>query len=67
MSRNVKKTEEESLAILREYLTTDQSKGAICRKYGLNRNWVYSNLIKFAVADKKDGIAMKKLPGNVSV
>ena len=44
MSRNVKKTEEESLAILREYLTTDQSKGAICRKYGLNRNWV---LLKF--------------------
>ena len=67
MSRNVKKTEEESLAILREYLTTDMSKGVICRKYGLNRNWVYTNLIKFAVADKKDGKPMKKLPGNVSV
>ena len=53
MNRNVKKTREESLEILREYLTTDMSKGAICRKYGL--------------ADKKDGIAMKKLPGNVSV
>ena len=66
MSRNVKKSQEESLEILREYLTTDQSKGAICRKYGLNRNWVYTNLIKFAVADKKDGIAMKKLPGNIS-
>ena len=67
MNRNVKKTREESLEILREYLTTDMSKGAICRKYGLNRNWVSTNLIKFAVADKKDGIAMKKLPGNVSV
>ena len=66
MSRNVKKSQEESLEILREYLTTDQSKGAICRKYGLNRNWVYTNLIKFAVADKIDGIAMKKLPGNIS-
>ena len=43
------------------------SKRAICRKYGLNPNWVYINLIKFAVADKKDGVAMKKLPGNVSV
>ena len=67
MSRNVKKSREESLEILREYLTTDMSKGSICRKYGLNRNWVYTNLIKFAVADKKDGIAMKELPGNVSV
>mgnify|MGYP002527934029 CR=1 FL=1 len=67
MSRNVKKSEEESLEILREYLTTDMSKGAICRKYGLNRNWVYKNLIKFAVADKKDGMPMKKTPGNVSV
>jgi outer membrane lipopolysaccharide assembly protein LptE/RlpB len=43
------------------------SKGGICRKYGLDRNWVYRNLIKFAVADKKDGMPMKKLPGNVSV
>ena len=67
MSRNVKKSQEESLEILREYLTTNQSKGAICRKYGLNRNWVYYNLIKFAVADKKEGLAMKKLPGNVSI
>ena len=67
MSRNVKKSREESLEILREYLTTDQSKGAICRKYGLNRNWVYTNLIKFAVADKKGGLPMKKLPGNVSI
>ncbi len=67
MSRNVKKSKEESLEILREYLTTDQSKGAICRKYGLNRNWVYRNLIRFAVADKKGGLPMKKLPGNVSV
>ena len=66
MSKYVKKSKEESLEILREYLTTDQSKGAICRKYGLNPNWVYTNLIKFAVSDKKDGIAMKKLPGNVS-
>ena len=67
MSRNVKKSKEESLEILREYLTTGMSKGAICRKYGLNRNWVYTNLIKFAVSDKKDGMPMKKLPGNVSV
>ena len=67
MSRNVKKSRDESLEILREYLTTDMSKRAICRKYGLNPNWVYINLIKFAVADKKDGVAMKKLPGNVSV
>ena len=67
MNRNVKKTREESLEILREYLTTDMSKGAICRKYGLNRNWVYTNLIKFAVADKKGGLPMKKLPGNVSI
>ena len=66
MSKNVKKSQEESLEILREYLTTNQSKGSICRKYGLNRNWIYYNLIKFAVADKIDGIAMKKLPGNVS-
>ena len=67
MSRNVKKSQEESLEILREYLTTNQSKGAICRKYGLNRNWIYCNLIKFAVADKKEGLPMKKLPGNVSI
>ena len=66
MSLNVKKSNEESLAILREYLTSDMSKGAICRKYGLNRNWVYTNLIKFAISDKKDGTAMKKLSGNVS-
>ena len=66
MSMNVKKSNEESLAILREYLTSDMSKGAICRKYGLNRNWVYTNLIKFAISDKKDGTAMKKLSGNVS-
>ena len=66
MSMNVKKSNEESLAILREYLTSDMSKGAICRKYGLNRNWVYINLIKFAISDKKDGTAMKKLSGNVS-
>ena len=52
MNRNVKKTREESLEILREYLTTDMSKGAICRKYGLNRNWVYTNLIKFAAGDR---------------
>ena len=67
MSKNVKKSQEESLEILREYLTTNQSKGAICRKYGLNRNWVYTNLIKFAVADKKGGQPMKELPGNVSI
>ena len=67
MGRNVKKSKEESLEILREYLTTYQSKRSICRKYGLDPNWVSRNLIKFAVADKKDGIAMKKLPGNVSV
>lgn len=67
MGRNVKKSKEESLEILREYLTTYQSKRSICRKYGLDPNWVLRNLIKFAVADKKDGIAMKKLPGNVSV
>jgi len=67
MIRNVKKSQEESLEILREYLTTNLSKGAICRKYGLNRNWVYTNLIKFAVADKKEGLPMKKLPDNVSV
>ena len=66
MSMNVKKSNEESLAILREYLTSDMSKGAICRKYGLNRNWVYTNLIKFAISDKKDGTTMKKLSGNVS-
>ena len=66
MSMNVKKSNEESLAILREYLTSDMSKGAICRKDGLNRNWVYTNLIKFAISDKKDGTAMKKLSGNVS-
>ena len=66
MGRNVKKSKEESLEILREYLTTNQSKRSICRKYGLDPNWVSRNLIKFAVADKKDGIAMKKLPGNVS-
>ena len=67
MSRNVKKSRDESLEILREYLTTDMSKRAICRKYGLNPNWVYINLIKFAVADKKGGLPMKKLPGNVSI
>ena len=67
MSRNVKKSQEESLEILREYLTTNQSKGSICRKYGLNRNWIYYNLIKFAVADKKGGEPMKELPGNVSI
>ena len=67
MGRNVKKSKEESLEILREYLTTNQSKRSICRKYGLDPNWVSRNLIKFAVAVKKDGIAMKKLPGNVSV
>ena len=67
MGRNVKKSKEESLEILREYLTTYQSKRSICRKYGLDPNWVSRNLIKFAVAYKKDGIAMKKLPGNVSV
>ena len=66
MSMNGKKSNEESVAILREYLTSDMSKGAICRKYGLNRNWVYTNLIKFAISDKKDGTAMKKLSGNVS-
>ena len=38
MSRNVKKSDEECLEILREYLTTEMSKGAICRKYGLDRN-----------------------------
>ena len=67
MGRNVKKSKEESLEILREYMTTNQSQRSICRKYGLDPNWVSRNLIKFAVADKKDGIAMKKLPGNVSV
>ena len=67
MSRNVKKSQEESLEILREYLTTDYSKGGIQRKYSLDRNWVSRNLIKFAVADKKGGLPMKKLPGNVSL
>ena len=67
MSRNVKKSKEESLEILREYLTSDQSKRSICRKYGLDRNWISRNLIKFAVADKKGGYAMKELPGNVSI
>lgn len=67
MVRNVKKSREESLEILREYLTSDMSKSAICRKYGLERNWVFRNLIKFAVADKKYGMSMKKLPVNVSV
>ena len=36
MGRNVKKSKEESLEILREYLTTNQSKRSICRKYGLD-------------------------------
>ena len=34
MSKNVKKSKEESLEILREYLTTDQSKGATVDEYG---------------------------------
>lgn len=67
MIRNVKKTREEILEILRDYLTSDLSKSAISRKYCLDRNWVRRNLIKFAVSDKKDGIPMKKLPENVSV
>ena len=67
MSNKLKKTREESLEILREYLTTEMSKAAICRKYGLNRNWVYTNLIKFAVSDKKEDMPMKRIPGNVSV
>jgi transposase-like protein len=67
MNKNVKKSDEECLEILRDYLTSTQSKGAICRKYGLDRNWVYRNLIKFAVADKKGGDPLKKLPVNVSV
>ena len=67
MSRNVKKSKEESLEILREYLTTYQSKLSICQKYGLDPNWVSRNLIKFAIADKKGGLPMKKLPGNVTV
>ena len=65
MGRNVKKSKEESLEILREYLTTYQSKRSICIKYGLDHNWISRNLIKFAVGDKKDGLPMKKLPGNV--
>ena len=67
MSNDVKISAERSLEIVREYLMTKQSQAAICRKYNLDRNWVSRKLIKFAVADKKDGIAMKKLPGNVSV
>ena len=67
MIRNVKKTREESLEILRDYLTSDLSKSAISRKYCLDRNWVRRNLIKFAVSDKKGGMPMKQLPGNVSV
>ena len=67
MSRKVKKSREESLEILREYLTSDASKSDIERKYSLHRDWVRRNLIKFAVADKKGGLPMKKLPGNVSI
>ncbi len=67
MGRNVKKSKEESLEILREYLTTYQSKRSICRKYGLDPNWISRNLIKFAVGDKKGGEPMKKLPGNADV
>ena len=66
MNRFVNKNKEESLAILREYLTTEQSKNAICRKYGLDRNWVTRKLITFAISDKKGGVPMKKLPYNVS-
>ena len=67
MGRNVKKSKEESLEILREYLTTYQSKRSICRKYGLDPNWVSRNLIKFAVGDKKGGEPMTRLPGNADV
>ena len=67
MSRKVKKSREESLEILREYLTSDASKSDIERKYSLHRDWVRRNLIKFAIADKKGGLPMKKLPGNVSI
>ena len=67
MSRNVKKNSVESLEILREYLTTNQSQRAICKKYDLDRGWISRNLIKFALADKKGVEPMKKLPGKASV
>ena len=67
MRRNVKKSKEECLEILREYLTSDATKRDIERKYSLHCDWVRRNLIKFAVADKKGGVPMKKLPGNASV
>ena len=67
MSRNVKKSKEESLEILREYLTTPQSKQEICRKYHLNRNWIYRNLRIFAVEDKKCSNPMARIPVGVSL
>lgn len=67
MSRNVKKSKEESLEILREYLTTPQSKQEICRKYHLHRNWVYENLRIFAVEDKKYSNPMARIPVGVSL
>ena len=67
MGRNVKKNKVESLEILREYLTSNQSQRAVCKKYGLDRGWISRNLIKFALSDKKGSLPMKKLPGNASV
>lgn len=67
MRRNVKLSDERSLEILREYLTTNQSQASICRKYSLHRNWVYKKLAKFAVVNKKNGLAMKEIPGNVNI
>ena len=67
MSKYVKKSREESLLILREYLMSDSTKRSIQLKYGLEPNWICRNLIKFAIADKKPNVRMKKLPGNVTV
>ena len=33
----------------------------------MHRNWVYKKLAKFAVVNKKNGLAMKEIPGNVSI
>ena len=67
MSKYVKKSDSESLEILREYLSTSQSQRAVCQKYGLHHGWIRQNLIKFAVSDKKGGVPMKRLPINVSL
>lgn len=67
MSRKPNFSKEKILEILREYLTSDASKRDIERKYSLHGDWVRRNLIKFAIADKKVGYSMKKLPGNVSI